>query len=107
MNEQPPAIPYVDNHDAPRRVLWVTLEPPATQRIPPVVSIDGRQYIVYWGTVGFEVPADRPVHVSVHVEAEYMTQAASALLLPEHTPELVYDTHFMAGVGSLRGPAPR
>lgn len=109
MNATPPPIPYVEHHTGPRRVLVLHLDQPAMvgQRIPPVVSIDGRQYIVYWGTVAFEIPADRQVHVSVHVEAEYMTQPASALLLPEHAPELFYDTSFMAGVGSLRGPAPR
>ena len=107
MNPTPPAIPYVEHHSGPRRVLLITLDPPATQKIPPVVSIDGRQYIVYWGRIAFEIPADRPVHISVHVEGSYMTQAASVLLLPEQLPELFYDTHVRAGVGSLRGPAPR
>lgn len=79
------AIPYVDDHTGPRRVLTINLtsgNATAKGRLVPVVSIDGRQYIVYWGPMHFEIPADRPCHVSVHVDAEYMTQAASTLLPP-------------------------
>jgi hypothetical protein len=45
--EPPPIthpIPYVEYHAGARRVILVHLRPPAmTKRIPPVVSIDGRQ----------------------------------------------------------------
>ena len=96
------SIPYVEYHAGARRVLVLHLTPPAmTQKIPPVVSIDGRQYVVFWGTVAFEVPADRPIHVSVHLVANTMIQAATALLLPPHKPELTYNTNYMSGQGSL------
>jgi hypothetical protein len=98
----PPVIPYVDQHTGSRRALWLHLTPPAMgRRIAPVVSIDGRSFIVFWGTVGFEVPADRPVHVSVHVVAEALAQAASMLLLPEHKAEWTYHTLPGTGVASL------
>ncbi len=103
--EPPPiahSIPYVDHHTGAKRVLLMHLRPPgATSKIPPVVSIDGRQYVVFWGTVAFEVPADRPVHVSVHLIANTMTQAGTALLLPPHKPELTYNTNYMSGQASL------
>ena len=51
-------------------------------KIPPIVGIDGRSYVVYWGPVTFEIPADRNVHISVHCEGDAIVQAASALLPP-------------------------
>lgn len=112
MSEQPPArpqewasaIPYVEHHSGPRRLLTLHVTTQNTtfgQQVPPVVSIDGRQYIVYWGSMSFEIPADRPVHVSVHIEGETMTQAASTLLQPGADLALRYATHFMAGIGEL------
>lgn len=98
----PPIIPYVDQHTGAKRALWLHLQPPPMgRRIAPVVSIDGRPYIVFWGTIGFEVPADRPVHVSVHVVAEQLAQAASMLLLPDHKAEWTYQTHPVTGVATL------
>ena len=68
----------------------------------PIASIDGRQYAVVWGTVTFEIPAGRNVHVSVYVEAAFITQAASMLLPPGTDPlRYVYETHYTSGVGSL------
>ena len=105
-SEQPRTIPYVDYHVGPKRTLVVNV---TTQnkmlqggKIPPVVSVDGRQYIVYWGTIPFEIPADRAVHVSVHVEGNAMTQAASALVPPGGDLTLTYATNYMSGIGSLR-----
>lgn len=98
-------IPYVDHHDGPKRVLTLHLtsgNAMAKAQVPPVVSIDGRQYVVYWGTVGFEVPADRACHVSVHLEADRMAQHASALLTPGADLTLTYATEYMSGVGTLR-----
>jgi hypothetical protein len=105
--QQAPAgvIPYVDWHTGERRLLTLHLtsgNSMLTGKTPPVVSIDGRQYLVYWGSVSFEVPADRAVHVSVHVEAERIGQAASALLPPGNSVVLTYSTDFMSGQGSLR-----
>ena len=96
------SVPYVESHTGTRRTLLMHLRPPAaTKKYPPVVGIDGRQYVVFWGTVAFEVPADRPVHVSVHIIANSMTQSASALLLPQHKPELTYNTNYRSGKGAL------
>lgn len=95
-------VPYVEPHDGPKRVLTITLRPPSfTSKIPPVVGIDGRQYVAVWGTISFEVPADRATHVSVCVHGEYMQQAASMLLTPDRPPVLTYETHYVSGQASL------
>lgn len=71
-------------------------------KLPPIASIDGRQYVVYWGTVSFEIPAERACHVSVHVEGNYIQQAATVLLAPGAEPvQLTYATHYTSGVGTL------
>ncbi|WP_193605761.1 hypothetical protein [Nocardioides dongkuii] len=107
MSEQqapPGVIPYVEFHTGERRVLTVHLTSGngmLTSKVPPVVSIDGRQYVVYWGSVSFEVPADRAVHLSVHVEGAHLGQAATALLPPGGALALTYRTDFLSGVGSL------
>jgi hypothetical protein len=101
----PMAIPYVDHHTGARRWLQFNLtsgNATLKAKIPPIVSIDGRQYLVYWGTMTFEIPADRPVHVSVHVEGERIGQAASALLPPGDSLTLTYATNYMSGVATLR-----
>jgi len=98
-------IPYVDHHAGPRRLLQFNLtsgNSTLKAKIPPIVSIDGRQYFVYWGTMTFEIPADRPVHVSVHVEGERIHQVASALLPPGESLTLTYATNYMSGVATLR-----
>lgn len=104
--QQAPAgvIPYVEHHLGERRVLTLHLTTGNSLlggKTTPVVSIDGRQYLVYWGSVSFEVPADRAVHVSVHVEVERVGQVASALLPPGGSLAMTYATDFMSGVGSL------
>ena len=105
--QQPPpsVIPYVEYHQGPRRTLLLHLttgNPLVAAKIPPIVSIDGRQYVVYWGPVTFEIPADRAVHVSVHVEGDAIVQAASALLPPGESLQLTYATDYPTGRGSLR-----
>ena len=101
----PGVIPYVEFHTGPRRVLTVNLtsgNAMATSKHRPVVSIDGRQYLVIWGGVSFEIPADRNVHVSVHVEADHITQVASMLLPPGAGPKVFqYATHYSSGIGTL------
>ena len=97
-------IPYVDHHIGERRVL--TLHLTDAKRTFwgsswPMVAVDGRQYLVYWGSVSFEVPADRAVHISVHVEMQRVAQAASALLPPGASLELTYATDGRSGEGSL------
>jgi hypothetical protein len=57
---------------------------------------------VLWSVLTFEIPADRSVHVSVHLEGEYITQVASLLLSAgEHTARFRYATDYGSGAGSL------
>ena len=100
----PSVIPYVEHHTGQRRLLTLHLTTGnalVRSKIPPIVGIDGRSYVVYWGAVTFEVPADRNVHVSVHVEGDAIVQAASALLPPGGSLTLTYATDYPTGRGSL------
>lgn len=104
---QPPAgivpIPYVEYHTGPRRVLTLEMRVPGLlSQTPPIVSIDGRQYVVYWGRLAFEIPADRPCHVSVHLEAEAVGRAASILLPPGGPVTLTYDPGHSISGATLR-----
>ncbi|RZQ65344.1 hypothetical protein [Amycolatopsis suaedae] len=90
----PGVIPYVDNHEGPRRLLTVEIPPVsgnAVRYYVPMASIDGRQYVVSWGAVSFEIPADRNVHVSVHLQTNHATgytstPFASIVLVPHPGP---------------------
>ena len=87
----PGVIPYVEAHTGPRRVITVRLVEPSsplsgmtTSMVMPNVFLDGRQYIVYWGTVSLEAPADRAVHIAVGMQDGL--RGASALLPPSPAP---------------------
>ena len=101
----PGVIPYVDFHNGLRRLLTVDLTTGNSRvqdKYRPVASIDGRQYVVVWGPVSWEIPADRNVHVSVHLEGDYLAQAASVILPPgDGRTVLRYTTDYMSGIGSL------
>lgn len=99
----PHAVPYVDYHVGQKRILTMHLSTGGliTANVPPIVSIDGRQYIVYWGTVSFEIPADRPCHVSVHVHGQAVSRAASLLLPPGPSTTRTYTTGGMIGLATL------
>ncbi|MFC4014211.1 hypothetical protein ACFOY2_43785 [Nonomuraea purpurea] len=99
----PNAVPYVDYHIGQKRILTMHLSAGGliTANVPPIVSIDGRQYIVYWGTVPFEIPADRPCHISVHVEGEVVGRAASLLLPPGPSTTRTYTAGGMLGHATL------
>ena len=105
MTDQPGVIPYVEFHQGPRRFLNLQLtsgNQMVVSKYRPIVSIDGRQYLVIWGGVSFEIPADRNVHVSVHLEGDYIGQVASMLLPPGELPaSFRYETHYGSGIGSL------
>ena len=107
----PGVIPYVEAHTGPRRLMTIELSSGNTLGMHyhrPFVTIDGRQYLVVWGLVAFEIPADRNVHVSVHVEADFVTQTAS-MILPPGPQDLAfgYDTRYLSGTGRLEPrPAP-
>lgn len=117
--QQPSVIPYVEHHTGPKRVLTVVSTSTASQRfvavMPPIVTIDGRDFWVYWGQVSFEIPADRPCHVSARCEGgqrghEYSQdigmRAASTLLPPgEQDVALYYRCLFGEGVGQF-SPTP-
>lgn len=105
-------IPYVDAHTGPKRLATVTLHAPGgtpfaglTQAaLKPNFFVDGRQYIVYWGQVTFELPADRSVHLAVGMQDGL--RGASMLLPPgADNVALVYHVPAM-GEASL-GPEPR
>ena len=101
----PSVIPYVEHHVGARRHLTLHLTTGnaiVRAKIPPIVGIDGRSYVVYWGPVTFEIPADRNVHVSVHCEGDAIVQAASALLPPGDSLALTYATDHLTGRGTLQ-----
>ncbi len=103
----PGVIPYVDNHTGPRRLLTIDISVHRHAEVfVPLASIDGRQYVVSWGSVTFEIPADRNVHVSVHLQTNYSggasvaTPFASIVLAPYPTPVRLA-TQFTNAEGSL------
>lgn len=52
--------------------------------------------------MSWEIPADRNVHVSVHLEGDHLTQTASLILPPgKERAVLVYATDYASGIGSL------
>jgi hypothetical protein len=114
----PNVIPYVEPHSGPRRMLTLEITTPVR---PPVLSglatapvlfvpfagIDGRQYVVPWGSVSFEIPADRNVHVSVHLasngggETALLSPFASIVLYPGPNPERLVTQFNSPGLGAL------
>ena len=104
----PGVIAYVDYHDGPRRLVTLDLttgNAMVRDKYRPIVSIDGRQYVVVWGQVTWEIPADRNVHLSVHIEGDYLAQAASLILPPGTANEVRrYETHYGSGIGTLADP---
>lgn len=111
LSTTPNVIPYVDHHMGARRLLTIdhtSGNGMLTSKYRPITSIDGRQYVVLWGPVTFEIPADRNVHLSVHLEGEYVAQAASMILPPGETDQVfVYATDFLGGIGSLTPASPQ
>ena len=106
MSTPPGVIPYIDVHDGPKRLVTVTLEPVKAlvrglteKMVQPNLFVDGRQFIVYWGTVTVEAPADRAVHVAVGLQDGL--RGASVLLEPGPGPETVHYTVPGAGQASL------
>jgi len=94
--------PYVEFHQCLWRVLTLNLTSGnAVGGHRPIVSIDGREYLVIWGGVPCEILADRRVHVNVHVEADYVTRVASMLLPPaDRSPAFRYETRYTPGLGA-------
>lgn len=104
MTLQPWLIPYVEYYTGSTRVLTLELTTgnrTVAERHRPIVSIDGRQYVVVWGPVSFEIPAERNVHVSVHLDGEILNQVGSLLLPPGGPLALRYETNYVRGTASL------
>ncbi|RSN25201.1 hypothetical protein DMC63_03365 [Streptomyces sp. WAC 05977] len=107
LSSQPGVIAYVDAHDGPRRLLTVEVRPFPSSSVPyaPFVSIDGRQFLVSWGAVTFEIPADRNVHVSAHLHTNYGSQAAAtpfaSIVLAPHPEPVRLTAQFTGSGGSM------
>jgi hypothetical protein len=104
----PNVIPYVDPHDGPRRLLTIDISTHIFHAgaYIPFAGIDGRQYVVSWGAVSFEIPADRNVHVSVHLQsnggAGYTPSPfASIILYPNPLPQRLATQFARTGMGAL------
>jgi len=91
--------PYHGNHEGPRRTLTLTMRSGVMQGMNWVsnttasVNIDGSVHKLPFGTgtALFEVPADRPVHVSVEqVSMGATVGVATIVLMPQAPPELEY-----------------
>ena len=90
-NIAPGVIPYIDVHHGPRRYITVSIEGPrsplagmTTSQVQPNLFVDGRQFIVYWGQVTVEAPADRAVHLGIGLQDGL--RGASMLLEPGTEP---------------------
>lgn len=87
MNVTP--IPYAGNHQGPRRVLRLNTRRGAVAKAGVTVGIDGAHYHQPWGWAAFEIPADRPVHVSV-AQGGGPVGVAATMLTPDQPAELEY-----------------
>jgi hypothetical protein len=90
-------IPYVDYHTGPKRLVTVgfstgsgPLSGMSKSTVKPNLFVDGRQYIVYWGQVTVEVPADRAVHIGVGMQDGVR---GASMLLPPGTEPVLLDFH--------------
>jgi hypothetical protein len=106
----PGVIPYVDHHVGPKRLVVIGLSAGGSplagyskSMVKPNLFVDGRQYIVYWGEVTVEVPADRAVHLGVGMQDGIR---GASVLLPPGTEPVTLDYHVPA-MGEVRfGPRP-
>lgn len=62
----------------------------ATSWVAPVVLLDGYRFQLAWGPNVLTIPADRPVHVQCEMPFIFTYGRASAVLQPNHLPELEY-----------------
>jgi len=96
----PGVIPYVDHHTGPKRYVTIGLAAGGSplagyskSMVKPNLFVDGRQYIVYWGQVTIEVPADRAVHLGIGMQDGIR---GASLLLPPGPDPVVLDYHVPA-----------
>ncbi|HEU5023408.1 MAG TPA: hypothetical protein VFV01_00665 [Spirillospora sp.] len=87
MSETP--IPYVGNHNGHTRMLRLRTRRGIVAKAGVTVGIDGAHYHQGWGSAAFEIPADRPVQVSVS-QGGGQVGVAATVLTPEQPAELEY-----------------
>lgn len=87
MHETP--IPYPGGYDGPTRVLRLNTRRGVIAKAGVTIGIDGAHYHQPWGTAAFEIPANRPVHVSVS-QGDGQIGVAATQLTPEQPSELEY-----------------
>ncbi|MEU5989258.1 hypothetical protein ABZ806_09790 [Spirillospora sp. NPDC047418] len=87
MSETP--IPYAGGHHGPTRVLRLHTRRGVVAKAGVTIGIDGAHYHQPWGSVAFEIPADKPVHVAVSQGGGQIAVAAT-VLTPEQPSELEY-----------------
>ncbi|MEI2712407.1 MAG: hypothetical protein V9G04_03705 [Nocardioides sp.] len=83
-------IPYRLEH-GPLRVITLHVRPPHVRESSATVGVDGMQHPIPWdiGSLRLEVPADRPVSLSIVGTGRY-AGAATYVLEPDGPDELEY-----------------
>ena len=100
-----PVIPYGGQPAASKRVLDLCLKPSLISKgSSPVVGIDGLSYSSSWGRHLFEIPADRPVHLSVHIQRKAKVGTASLVLSPQELATLDYSAPANLSYPGSMGP---
>jgi hypothetical protein len=99
-------IPWAGDRNVPLRLLAIDLRATTLAKgVSPAVLVDGRQYVVDWGRVALEVPADRPVHVCVLALHRRPLGVASLVLMPDREPALEYSApSHLSMAGELGAP---
>jgi hypothetical protein len=97
-------ISYVGFHVGPRRMLRLNLRRTWLDGRGVHVNIDGSTHVLPWGPAIFEVPADRPVMISVYTGGDHGSTAglATAMHMPEHPPVLEYRNGQIGPPGTTR-----
>ncbi len=98
-------IPYGGQPAASKRVLDLCLKRSLISKgSSPVVGIDGLSYISSWGRHLFEIPADRPVHLSVHIQRRAQVGTASLVLSPQELATVDYSAPAYLSYPGSMGP---
>lgn len=104
-HDQSIPIPYPGAHGGPRRVLVLHLRRGGILATPAaMVHIDGSMYPVRWGTAHFEIPADRPVYLSVYQPRRTIVGLAATVLPPQAPAELEYTSPAHLAMAGEIGP---
>ncbi|WP_232668061.1 hypothetical protein [Pseudonocardia sp. TRM90224] len=91
-------IPYGGYHVGPRRTVTVNLCRPRFSPEGLHINVDGSTHVLPWGVVNLDVPADRPVTITVFQLAQHITGLATIVVPPGPSAELEYrSTGFFGG----------